>query len=245
MFTEYCIPLAICNAGISAQWFLIDDYSQDETSDVLKKMGRRKDVAIKIGKKNRGMYVRHNEAIDYALSQRADFLAWIDNDLLLPPNWLRDLVMACISNEVDVGSAWPVNDKTATKMLTDSYGGLSRKLPMSSWIDTGVCGSTCTVTNEKALLTGVRYNENRKPWTYGDSRYHFDLANRGMKIGYFTGVKIWMLERLIWLDSEYEENKLALRHQHRKGDDESYSEELKRYKETLLGGGSVECLSDT
>lgn len=246
MFTEFCVPLAMSNAGIHASWLLIDDGSLDATEGILRTLGRRKDTTVSIHKDNKGMYHRHNMAIDYALEMKADYLAWFDNDLLLPPNWLRDLVATARGCNLDVASAWPVNDKTATKMIVEKSYGLARKIPEDAVVMTGVCGSTCTITNAKALLSGVRYNENRQPWTFGDSKYHSCLEKRGYAIGYYTGVKIWMLERLIWLDPEYEKRKLAIRHRHRnRGKEVDYDGELQRYKDTLLGGGSVDTIRNS
>lgn len=225
-FTRLCLPLAMRNAGMDAAWRFCDDGSADGTAKFLDSLVA-KNVTIVNHLENAGMFARRNEGLRWGLEQGADIIVSMDNDLLLPYGWLRDLIAAMGKTDIGVGGPWMVNDVTIMKMLRkkfpDSLNGDFRE-----WVPTGVCGGTCAAHKAEVLNGGCWYQDNRPSWTYGDSVFNGLVRSKGFRIGIYLGIQAWRLERIIWADPEIETEKLRTRHQHITGNLEGFEKSLAR-----------------
>jgi len=226
-FTEFCLPLAMQNAGMEADWFFIDDGCPDNSIEFLRRL--RSD-RVRIGRHmtNEGMFPTRNEGLKWGLNHGADLIVSMDNDLLLPPNWLRDMVRAMGESTYGIGGPWFVNDVTINKTIERVIGPID-KLETDDWIDIGICGGTCAVHRAEVLKAGLFYNAAKESWTYGDSEYIGRVKYAGFNVGIYTGVQAWRLEHIIWPDPEFETRKLLIRHKYRHGGKtDGFEESLKR-----------------
>lgn len=229
-FTRYCLPMAMQNAGMDAQWLLIDDGSTDKTLDFLRSPHCKGATVLADGF-NKGIAARKNEAMDYFLKTDCDFQMNIDNDILLPFGWLRDMMAAFQSCPYDLGSAWIINDRTIWRMV----GEQAQKAPsLNRWIETEGCGAACTVKTRKLITSGVRWYKRGTGYAYGDAAFHSSVLAAGFKIGIYLGVQAWHVQNFIWTDGGYERMKLAERHATKTGSLEGLDASLARLKEGMI-----------
>ena len=239
-FTKLCVPMAIRHAGMDAHWLLADDASGDGTAEFLHTL-EAPNIAVRAHRENRGHYVLRNEGFDYALTFEADVVVNIDNDILFPWNWLRDLVTAFDGSGFGVGSAWVVNDRTLTGMVEKALSApISDTTLHDQWADTQGCGGACIAHSRAVLDSGCRYDEKRTLFTFGDSAFNGIAMQKGFRVGVYLGVQCWHLQTIIWPDEQYEEWKLALRHKHRHGDMDGFDASLNRDKARTIPGRVAE-----
>ena len=236
-FTKFCVPLAIRNAGIEAKWYLVDDRSNDETFEFLLDLQRRESVPTKVTQnfENMGIAMTRNMIFKMMLEEDIDIFVNIDNDLLLPTNWLRDLVLALAAktNFHAIGP-WFVNDNNINNSLKkldplDLFGNDELiELPI---------GGGCVLYRREIFEEGIFYPDRKANWQYQDSQYHGKIRAAGYRVGLYTGVQAWLLERIIW--NPMEEDKLKIRHATlNKGSLDGFEENLERLKRRVPFGST-------
>jgi GT2 family glycosyltransferase len=211
-FTRLCLPTAMENAGLDADWIITDDGSQDGTAEFLLSLAQKNPrVRARVDGENRGIARRANEGAREALALGVDAVVNLDNDILAPYGWLRDLAAAFEqARAFDVGSAWVVNDRTIRKTLTEAgaLGGAERR----RWVPVGGCGGACEIVRRRVFEHGCWHGEDKPLWAYEDAAFHGSVQNAGFKIGIYLGVQVWHMQSFAWPDREYEAKKLAARH---------------------------------
>ncbi len=232
-FTKFCIPLAVLNAGMDATWYLIDDGSEDGTAEFLQKFMEdhsELDIVVILHEENWGCAKTRNEAVKKMMETDVEIIVNCDNDLLVPINWLRDLVYAMERAPwVSGGATLMANDTNIKKQLSNERE-LS-KLPKYDWIPVKGCGGTLEAYRREVFEKGIYWNETLVNWVYEDAVHHRVMQEHGFKLAIFTGVQTWMVERLIWDDHEIE--KLKNRHMARKGNMEGFEESLKEKRGSM------------
>lgn len=237
-FTKFCVPLAIQNAGkngMDVTWYLVDDYSEDGTHEFLVHLeavhvGTNRDVRAMRNQENMGIARTRNKVYKMMLKSDCDIFCNIDNDLLLPYNWLRDMAHALeASYEFSVAAPWFVNDNNIKKNLEKTMP--LDKLPDAALVECAV-GGGCVLYKREIFEKGLFYPDTKANWTYQDSQHHGKIRHCGYKVGLYTGVQAWLLERLVW--DPMEEEKLRIRHAHlNKGSLEGFEENLARRRRSV------------
>jgi len=241
-FTRLCLPMAIEHAGIDADWRLVDDGSEDRTSDILMGLARKHGfVMANIYKDNRGHYVLRNEGFEWALDLGADMVVNIDNDILFPQNWLRDFARAFSTSPFGVGSCWIVNDKTLTSMVTNNLQSALSDADLNQWVDTGGCGGAAIAHRRDVLESGCRYDESRVLFTHGDSHFNGAVMRKGFRVGVYMGVQCWHLDWIVQPDAEYQRAKLAARHFAKSGNLDGFEKSVERHRKIAIAQRVVLC----
>lgn len=234
-FTRHCVPAAIASSGLpDAHWLLADDGSPDATGEFLLHLAS-KTVEVRVHAENKGHYVRRNEGFDWGLSLGADVVVLLDNDILTPQNWLRDLATAFLPSQFGIGTAWVCNDTTLCRMVGGAYGKPLHEVPPNVWVDTQGCGGACIAHKRKMLETGLRYTESFPLFCHGDAEFNGRCRNAGWKVGLYTGVQVYHLQPIVWADADYEQDKLKRRHIHRFGDNDGWKANVERHQGALIG----------
>ena len=225
-FTRLCLPIAIDHAGLEAEWRLVDDGSGDGTADCLRGLAKRhKHVEAICNAENVGHYVLRNRGFEHGLEQDADVVVNIDNDILFPQNWLRDLLAGFPESGMDIGSAWIVNDPTLTGMIRGKLGSEKlRNIGLDRWVDTEGCGGAAIAHSRAVLESGIRYRENHALFVYGDSKFNGFAMEKGFKVGVYLGVQCWHLQEVIHIADDYERAKHKNRHWSRHKSDDGFEE---------------------
>ena len=207
-FTKYCIPMYIAHAGIEATWYLADDGSTDNTWVILNSIRKKHENVVLIkNEENIGIAKTRNKVYEKMMEDGMDIFVNVDNDILTPMNWLRDMALPLDNSPFDVLAPWMVNDRNINRSLK-KMKPLNDYLPM----DIVECpvGSTLVLYKRKIFEAGHFYPTNRSNWEYQDAQHHTILRRNGYKIGLYTGVQTWRLEHIIWTDME--RIKLEVRH---------------------------------
>jgi glycosyltransferase involved in cell wall biosynthesis len=202
-FTKFCIPLAIENAGMRATWYLIDDGSDDGTAEFLteyKKDHADLDIILMLHAENQGISKTHNEAYRAMVKTDSEIFVNCDSDLLVPVNWLRDLVDAMEANPwVGGGAALIANDTNITGPLRQTF---ENNIPKNQWIQVRGCGGTLMAYRREIFDNNIYFSEASMNWAYEDSSHNGGILASGLKLAIYTGVQAWMVERLVWDDHE-------------------------------------------
>jgi len=238
--TKLCLPYALAHAGMDALWLLSDDGSTDDTAKFLRRFESPK-ITVRCHPKNRGHYVLRNEAFEFALAHNADVIINIDNDILLPQNWLRDLVHAFAQSDFGIGSAWIVNDKTLTKMIQRRLATPLSSASLHTWVNTQGCGGACIAHRRSVIDAGCRYDTSRTLFTFGDSHFNGQALRKGFKVGVYLGVQCWHLQTFTWPNVEYERRKLKLRHLHVRGSMQEFEKSYLREWNKTLESQNLQC----
>ncbi len=240
-FTRLCLPIAIDHAGLAAEWRLVDDGSGDGTSDCLRGLAKRyQHVEAICNPENVGHYVLRNKGFEYGLAEGADVVVNIDNDILFPQNWLRDLMAGFPESGLDIGSAWIVNDPTLTRMIREKLDPENLcDIDLDRWVETEGCGGAAIAHSRAVLESGIRYREAHTLFVYGDSKFNGFAMKAGFKVGAYLGVQCWHLQEVIHIADDYERAKHRNRHFSRHKSDEGFEEAYAQKISGRMAGGEV------
>lgn len=86
------------NSG--TQFFLVDDGSEDNTEDILRKANLNKEVIIHY--ENKGLRNILIDFIEWAKLNNFDIMGVIGNDCLVPKNWLNDIIDVFDKTDVQI-----------------------------------------------------------------------------------------------------------------------------------------------
>jgi len=241
-FTKFCVPMYIQNAGIEAHWYLVDDCSQDGTAEFLLNLALTNDrVYVIENNENMGIAPTRNKVFKRMLDDGMDIFVNVDNDLLLPMNWLRDLVTVLQDSMFSVIAPWFCNDDNINRQLKKKRP-LDKFLPFEA-IRARV-GSTCILYKREIFERGIFYPDKKANWTYQDSQHHKIITHCGFEIALYTGVQAWRLEHIVWDDME--EEKLRVRHDIlNKGDMSGFEKNLEHRKRSIPFGSIADTESSS
>lgn len=100
-YTARCIKaLEKAQEYQNTEFYLIDDGSCDETAQILGNASL--DSTIIISRENHGLRSNILSFFDWALQEKFDLIAKVDNDCEVPTNWLNDAVKVFETTDVDI-----------------------------------------------------------------------------------------------------------------------------------------------
>jgi GT2 family glycosyltransferase len=163
---------------------VVDDVSTDDTLEQLQKAAPDQPFEIKIqpSTKNTGPAGARNRGWKEA---RGELIAFIDDDCVPDPGWLKAIVSGLDNADISVGRTRPPNDQ------------LHLIGPFSSYldIDHNQTFSTCNIAYSKELLTKLAgFDEESFAWPNGEDT---DLGLRAVKAGFKDR---YVADALVWHD---------------------------------------------
>jgi len=87
----------------NVRFFLIDDGSQDSTENILRNTSLP-NVTLNINKDNLGLRSSVIRFFNWAREEEIDVIGIVGNDVLMPKNWLNDMLVALTSTDLDAAS---------------------------------------------------------------------------------------------------------------------------------------------
>lgn len=216
-------------SGCPADWFVMDDGSNKENREQLEK-------DIYIQSKSNVHYNTENSGISaiknyfFSLAENYEYVVCLDNDIMLTFNWLSELINGMENHpEVGVGAPLIYNDTTMLQKVSELKG----KPFNSNFHYVDGLGAACTIIPNKVFLN-IKYNRSRKTYLYEDADFHGRVLTAGYALSVFLSVQALHLPWVVWLDKDYELNKLNIRHLSRRGSMDGFAESADRMQERLL-----------
>ena len=104
-YTKRCIKSIYKNTSVKFEIIVIDNGSNDSTPEYLKQLRKKySNLRIILNKTNKGCARAWNKGIKLA---RADYIAILNNDIIVTPRWLKNLIKFSIEkNYLFVGPAY-------------------------------------------------------------------------------------------------------------------------------------------
>lgn len=156
---------------------IIDNKSEDGTIEYLNELkSKHNNVHVIFNKDNKGIAYGRNQALKLAVSLGAEWLSTIDNDVILPNNWLDDCIeiLKLCKSYGSIG----VSFEDVNYQEVELNGCKFQNKPR------GNLGTACTVFSVKLhKMLGFFTTEYEK---YGeeDSDWGFRIRSAQMKLGY-------------------------------------------------------------
>lgn len=120
-YTEKCIrALEGAQAYADCRFFLVDDGSNDGTSEILKGAALPKEVIIH--PENIGL--RHALISFIKVTSEFEYITVVGNDCLMPENWLSDLISILVRTDLDIVSPNVIPSNAAHKWGSPDIKGL-------------------------------------------------------------------------------------------------------------------------
>uniref|UniRef100_UPI004055FE8A glycosyltransferase family 2 protein n=1 Tax=Acetatifactor sp. TaxID=1872090 RepID=UPI004055FE8A len=109
-YVEECITSILCQTYEDIQIVIIDDGSSDESGKICDRIARNDNRIVVFHQENKGLSVARNRGIENA---QGEYLAFIDSDDLLAPNFLEVLYTAMLRTDADIAQCdmFPFSDK--------------------------------------------------------------------------------------------------------------------------------------
>ena len=210
-FTRLTLPLAVAHAGMAADWYVIDDGSTDGTGAWLDDNARKLRIEVAHNPKPLGVGPIRNMGFRWAIALGADVVINLDNDDLVPLNWLRDFVAAFWHSRYSICMAYRPNNATLVRVVQEAAGN-TRRLPRDAFVEVERCGGACVAHRVSMIRDGVWYDANRPPFEGTDSSFNGLARRKGYLIGVYCGVQVFDLEQIYHCSPEYERQKAEVRH---------------------------------
>ncbi|MDD4701687.1 MAG: glycosyltransferase [Desulfovibrio sp.] len=180
-YTRMTLPALIENAGMDFALTIVDNGSTDGTVDYLTEFAKRHRKQIKhiyFLDKNMGISIPTNA---FWRSSRAEFLGKVDNDTLVPPNWLKRLLEAHEqSPALGVAGGFHFNlkyvDVPALEKRVISVDGVQM-------IPDAYIGGCCYLFR-RSLQRSIGYLAVGPRKTHGWTEYQQEIFRRGYVNGY-------------------------------------------------------------
>ena len=186
-------------SGLSADWVVIDDGSEDtRVWDYLRTLS---DIEIIRNEESRGFGGVRNQLFD--LAEEYDCFLGLDDDILLGYEWLLKLWRRFIQLEDDFGIIAPlvVNDEVMFDKVRRYVGS------GFSFIEVDGMGGACTLMR-KEVYWANRYVESTPLYYHPDADFH-GKVKKNWKLGICCDVIAVHLQNVVWLDPEREINKIV------------------------------------
>lgn len=193
-YTKKTLPALLKSlSSTSYNLTIVDNNSSDDTIEYLKTINHPRVKNIIYNKKNHGLVKPTKE---FWAKSEAEFLGKIDNDILVPMDWIDNLINAHlkIPNSGVLGYCHFTKDdfdKTIVKTKIQNYNGINiRRQP---WIGGNYILKKDIILNNKGYKQNRKYF--RKRILYGFNIYQDKLSHKGYINGYLANRK---KELLLW-----------------------------------------------
>lgn len=166
--------------------YFVDNASDDSTKEYLKEFQKNhKNITLIENSQNLGYSKGNNIAIVRALKKNYDYIALLNNDILLTPNWLDDTISAFSSDE-SLGMVSPRNNEkcklTPNNYLKGYKKYLSRfKTPLRYVITPFF---SCVIIKRQVIEQIGIFDENFSPAFYEDNDLSFRAMYKGYSLAY-------------------------------------------------------------
>ena len=181
-YTEQTLPLLLNSTEYPFKVQIVDNGSTDGTVDYLRKLNHPNIKDIIFNKKNQGLVKPTKK---FWKQTSADLIGKIDNDILVPPKWIDNLILAHkkIPRLGVIGYSHFRKDdylKKKVKAKVSTINGIH--LRQQPWIGGNYILKKSTILNHKG------YRESRKIFKqrilYGFNKYQEKLTMKGFINGY-------------------------------------------------------------
>jgi GT2 family glycosyltransferase len=156
-------------------FIIVDNGSSDGTIDYLKDLQKTKNnIHLFLYEKNTGIATGRNRGLKIAKDLNTEIFVTIDNDVLLPENWLED----CISVLNCGYGVTGVNFEKETFPLHNINGVMVQHKSQ------GNIGTACKAFNKKVFDRVGYFTTKYKGYAHEDANFSFRCRIAGFKIGY-------------------------------------------------------------
>jgi len=109
-YTVQFIKSLYQNTKISFDLIIVDNGSTDLTREYLKTVAKREgNVHLIFNNKNRGFAGGNNDALELIKNKNWKYVVLVNNDVILPPGWLRSLIQV-VESDSSIGLVGPVSN---------------------------------------------------------------------------------------------------------------------------------------
>ena len=107
----------IRSQGLKNKILIINDYSNDNTEELIKKLNNNNDLIYLQRPKKLGLGTAHKLSILYAIQNKFDYLLTMDADFSHDPIYINDLLKQSGGNNFVIGSRFCDGAKVITEVL--------------------------------------------------------------------------------------------------------------------------------
>lgn len=155
-YTRECIESILRNTALPSRLIIVDNRSEENVREYLKGIGSTDSVEVTVilNDKNEGFAKGMNRGIR---ESKAEFVCLLNNDILVMPNWLNNMVEIA-SNNPSIGVVNPQSNNFGKvpdrgKSLDDFATGLSNEFK-GRYIEVGQCIGFCMLI-KRALIDKI------------------------------------------------------------------------------------------
>ncbi|MEM1430820.1 MAG: glycosyltransferase family 2 protein [Pseudomonadota bacterium] len=146
----------------------------------------------------RGIPMARNKVLDMALAAGADILTFVDDDEIVRPDWLTQLIAGMEARQLDLGGG-PVRLTETSEPMTRwnravythlTYRAKKRNVRRAAYVAEGTDHEVNVYTNNWACRLaaqqrlGVRFDERLQDTGGSDTRFSLDMKAAGARIGW-------------------------------------------------------------
>jgi len=167
-------------------FIIVDNGSSDGTIEYLNELNsKHQNVNLYFYENNTGVATGRNRALKIAADLGTDYFVTIDNDVILPSNWLEDCID--ILDKANYGITG-VNFEKQQFALIDVNGILIQHKSQ------GNIGTACKAFTKKVFKTIGYFTTDYPKYGHEDASYSFRCRVAGFKIGYIKNSGIHLGE---------------------------------------------------
>lgn len=178
--TKRTIESIYKTVNVPFNFIIVDNNSTDGTVDYLKSLSSEKDnIKLILNSKNLGIAKGRNQALKLANDLKSEWFATVDNDVLLPSNWLNECINI-MKNNPQYGCIG-VNYEATNYPLIRLIGGFEIQNKTQGNLGT----ATMVISNKLHKMIGYFNDKDYSPF-YGleDSDFGMRARFAGFKLGY-------------------------------------------------------------
>ena len=173
--------------------YLVDNASADGTKEYIKEFQKKhNNITIIENKTNLGYSKGNNIAIVKALKKDYDYIALLNNDILLTPNWLSDTIEAFKLDE-QLGMLSPRNNEKCKLKPTNYLNGyrkyLSKFKEPLRYVVTPFF--SCVIIKKQVLEQIGIFDESYSPAFWEDNDLSFRAMYKGYSLAYCNSTFIF------------------------------------------------------
>ena len=173
--------------------YIVDNFSSDDTKKYIQEFAKDKNNLFLIeNNENLGYSKGNNIGITQALQKDYDYIALLNNDILLTPNWLNDTIEAFKLDE-SLGMLSPRNNEKCPLKPDNYINGYKKylskfKAPLKYVVTPFF---SCVVIKRKVLDDIGLFDENFSPAFWEDNDLSFRAMYQGYSLAYCNSTFIF------------------------------------------------------
>lgn len=155
---------------------IVDNGSSDGTVEYLRELSSKHDnIIVHYYSENKGIAIGRNKALKMAVDLGTEYFVTIDNDVLLPENWLNDCIDVLDKANYGVTGVnfeaqdFPIIEVNGVQVQHKKDGNI---------------GTACKAFKKRVVNTIGYFITNYKFYGHEDANYSFRCRVAGFKIGY-------------------------------------------------------------